>query len=85
MIEHVILLAVVVPAESRKDAEEYLHTRPSLTPVSWDGTETSPVIDSWWVAEDERYDGSDCDSAVFVKPGKQREAVAVLRRAGLAH
>lgn len=42
-------------------------------------------IDSWWFAEDERYDRSDCDSAVFVKPGKQAEAVALLREHGLAY
>ncbi len=46
MREHVILVAIVVPAETRKEAEEYLHTRPSLAPVSWDGTEaTAPAID----------------------------------------
>ncbi len=85
MQEHVILLAVVVAAPTRKDAEEYLHTRPSLAPDGWSGAETTPVIDSWWVAEDERYDGSDNDSAVFVIPGTQRESVSVLKRAGLAH
>jgi hypothetical protein len=32
------------------------------------------------VAEDDRRDGSDCDSAVFVEPGNQRAAVEVLHR-----
>ena len=29
------------------------------------------MISSWWFAEDERYDGSDNDSAVFVPMGQQ--------------
>ena len=41
-------------------------------------------VDSWWIAEDNRHDGSDCDSAVFVKPGRQREARDLLRAHGLA-
>lgn len=40
-------------------------------------------LDSWWVANDERFDGSDCDSAVFVSMGKQKEARALLREHGL--
>lgn len=28
-------------------------------------------IDSWWIAEDSRIDGSDNDSAVFVPMGRQ--------------
>jgi len=30
-----------------------------------------PGFDSWWIAEDERYDRSDNDSAVFVPMGQQ--------------
>lgn len=30
----------------------------------------SPITE-WWIAEDERYDGSDNDSAVFVPKGTQ--------------
>lgn len=29
------------------------------------------AIECWWVAEDDRTDGSDNDSAVFVPPGTQ--------------
>ena len=29
------------------------------------------IVDSWWIAEDERYDRSDNDSAVFVPMGQQ--------------
>ena len=44
-----------------------------------------PEDSSWWIAEDERSDRSDCDSAVFVPMGRQAEARALLRAAGLAH
>lgn len=39
------------------------------------------TIDSWWIADDD-YDGADCDSAVFVKKGRQIPARAVLRNSG---
>lgn len=38
---------------------------------------------SWWVAEDDRSDGSDCDSAVFVEPGNQAIASLLLHAARL--
>lgn len=38
---------------------------------------------AWWVAEDERYDGSDNDSAVFVHKGMQHKAHAILEKLGL--
>lgn len=81
-MEHVIIVAFGVTAESRKEAEEFLHgalPRPN---------ETVPLpaqrIEDWWVAEDERYDRSDNDSAVFCIPGKQQEARDLLRAHGLA-
>lgn len=80
--EHVILVAFEVNGTTREQAERKLHER--LVPVLRSRDALSPV-ESWWVAEDERFDGSDCDSAVFVKPGKQEQAVAVLRAAGLAY
>lgn len=40
-------------------------------------------VTSWWVAEDERSDGSDCDSAVFVTPGWQAAATRLLRAFGM--
>ena len=41
------------------------------------------VLDSWWVAEDDRKDGSDNDSAVFVPPGTQHQVSSHLAAAGL--
>ena len=46
----------------------------------------SPInLDSWWVANDDRFDGSDCDSAVFVTQGNQEAARVLLREAGLVN
>ena len=81
--EHVILVAVVVAGPSREEAEKYLHTQMPKA-EEWH-TLDKPAIDSWWVAEDDRRDGSDCDSATFCKPGKQAEATKALQSAGLAH
>lgn len=78
MDEHVILVAHVVVAESYAVAEGLLQER-------LNHERDREVFDSWWIAMDERYDGSDCDSAVFVIPGAQAEAFRVLRAAGLAH
>lgn len=71
--EHVFLLAVVVPAHSRVEAEQRL-----MSTILWAAPNTE-----CWVAEDDRRDRSDNDSAVFVKPGAQRQATELLLRAGL--
>ena len=65
--EHTILVAFTVYAPTWEQAQRLLMDR---LPNPWlaDG---HAVIDSWWIAEDERYDGSDNDSAVFVPKGKQ--------------
>lgn len=82
-MEHVIITAIVVETDSsREDAEKYLHLR---MPAPGRRGDESIQIDSWWVAEDTRYDRSDNDSAVFVIPGKQNEAVKLLREHGLAY
>jgi hypothetical protein len=38
--------------------------------VTWRDT----TLECWWVAEDDRHDGSDNDSAVFVNYGSQQDA-----------
>lgn len=68
----VVLIAVEVRASSQEDAQR-LMARPSLA---------GEYVESWWFAEDDRYDGSDNDSAVFVPKGDQKkwaEQVAVER------
>jgi hypothetical protein len=63
--EHVFLVAVVVSGpHERPSAEWQLHD--GLT-----GLMRGDVISEWWVAEDDRRDGSDNDSAVFVPKGEQ--------------
>lgn len=64
--EHTILVAFTVHAPTWEQAQARLMRQlPSPDHPGVDG------IDSWWIAEDERYDGSDNDSAVFVPMGKQ--------------
>ncbi len=74
MTEHVILVAISVEAPSREAAHDLVHTAMA---------EVRTGVESWWVAEDDRRDGSDNDSAVFVRQGFQREALHVLFHAGL--
>lgn len=83
MNEHVILVAVSVTTPlDREGAEKNLHALlRGVQRAQWaDGTH----IDSWWIAEDERHDESDLDSAVFVHPGHQQEARDLLRAKGWA-
>lgn len=68
MPEHVLIFAVVVNADSREEAMEYAYDR---MPDPRTESDAAPYIDSWWHADDDRRDRSDCDSAVFVKPGHQ--------------
>jgi hypothetical protein len=36
-------------------------------------------IDCWWIAEDDRHDGSDNDSAIFIPRGAQQDMAHVVR------
>jgi len=71
--EHTILVAFTVYAANREDAQRRLMRL--LPRPSRDGIGT---LDSWWIAEDDRIDGSDNDSAVFVPMGSQQAAVRSL-------
>lgn len=77
MSYHTILVAVCIEAESRQEAEEELH---QLLP---DPSSEDNGVDCWWIAEDERYDRSDNDSAVFCGVGNQRKARSLIEAAGL--
>lgn len=66
MKPHTVLVAFVVNGSGMEDAQQRLMAR--LPNPEADGHE---VIDCWWIAEDERYDGSDNDSAVFVPIGQK--------------
>lgn len=62
--QYIVLVAFDVYGHSMKDAQVRLAR--GLENVIDRG-----IADSWWIAEDERYDGSDNDSAVFVPKGSQ--------------
>ena len=72
-MEHVFLVAVSVESDDREQAEKYLHTvLPKPAGIAEEGV--PHYVDSWWIAEDDRHDGSDNDSAIFVPMGEQEEA-----------
>jgi hypothetical protein len=82
MAEHTILVAFTVEAEDRFEAHAFLpYEMPK--PKGADFARPTQQITSWWVAEDQRQDGSDNDSAVFVNPGRQAHAAAVLAELGM--
>lgn len=86
MSEHVILVAFQVTADSREEAEQSLLMvlpRPKGLPRG--DMPGHGFLECWWVAEDDRHDGSDNDSAVFVHPGAARVASALLFKAGLTN
>lgn len=74
--EHTFLVAFSVYGETREEAELALHGELLEHPVS----ATDSPIESWWVAEDDRRDGSDRDSAVFVAKGGQANASRLMER-----
>lgn len=75
----VLLVAFDVSGQNKRDVHQWLHEQ---MPMPGYDPKTSVVLDSWWVANDERFDGSDCDSAVFVHRGTQSQARLVLRANG---
>lgn len=89
-MSHVVLVAFEVKADSFEDAQEYL-----MANVLPSGSKRNAVrsmaelreidpdrnVESWWIAEDERYDHSDMGSAVFIpgdgcSPTRLRQAEA---------
>jgi hypothetical protein len=82
MSEHVFLVAVHLHDNTevtRADAESKVMDL--LARGMREAGEDGDV--SWWVAEDDRTDGSDNDSAVFVKRHEQQRAFGVLVSHGL--
>lgn len=75
--EHVFLVAVSVTTggaiRDRGEAERWLHARLNEPTFRANGPHrghTATYVDSWHIAEDDRQDMSDADSAVFV-PGSE--------------
>jgi hypothetical protein len=71
------LVAVVAPSEA--DVMAFL-TASRLAPGVGDS-----AIDCWWIAEDDRHDGSDNDSAIFIPRGAQQDMAHVVRNHLDAH
>ena len=61
MRANTILVAFCVMAEDRAEAQRLLMNR-----LPDPEADCHTVIDGWWIAEEDRIDGSDNDSAVFV-------------------
>lgn len=79
----VLLIAFDITAPDALAAHEWLMDNMPAVGLGGDNDEIN--LDSWWIANDERFDRSDTDSAVFVAMGKQEEARALLRENGLAN
>jgi hypothetical protein len=75
MDEFVVLAAIQVTAPNGWSAQNLVASH--LPTPGKDG------VECWWIAEDDRQDGSDNDSAVFVSPGTQEVASTLLHAAGL--
>lgn len=69
MSEQTILVAMTTHSMSRDAALHHIERLMILSNAIHDG-----CLDSWWIAEDDRPDSSDNDSAVFVPMGKQKDA-----------
>ena len=86
MPHHVVLVAVEIDSDQAatlEEAQELLieHVLPHYP----DANPYTPVT-GWWIAEDDRVDGSDNDSAVFVPKGWQESAAQFVARVrDLAH
>ena len=78
MNTHVILMAMVINADTRDEAAAFAADSMPL------GTFGAITAESWWQAEDDRIDGGDCMSAIFVNPGGAAKAARILMDAGLS-
>jgi hypothetical protein len=78
--EFVFLVGLQVRGDTRAEAESNLmHFLPRPT-----SAEAPSPVECWWIAEDDRNDRSDNDSAVFVDPGAQPLASSLLFALGVA-
>lgn len=75
----VLMVAFDLSGNNAQEVHEWLHAQLPAGDESYGDIH----LDAWWVANDERFDGSDCDSAVFVTKGNQKAARKLLRAHGL--
>lgn len=68
-----VLVAVEVPNVAIRNANEPSAWAQGIVSGLLHRATEEGLVTSWWIAEDERYDRSDNDSAVFVPKGEQAE------------
>lgn len=78
----VLLIAFDISGPSPEACENFIK---NYLPDAGDHTYKSEkfYLDSWWAANDQRFDGSDTMSAVFVSKGSQKQARELLKIHGL--
>jgi hypothetical protein len=64
---------VAIVANNEQEVIDFLITSPNGPQAPDSG------IDCWWIAEDDRHDGSDNDSAIFVPQGSQADMATLVR------
>lgn len=77
----VLLVAFDVRGKTALEVHNWLESQMPYADTFY-GENEDIYVDSWWVANDERFDGSDTASAVFVPKGDQEAAREVLREKG---
>jgi hypothetical protein len=78
----VLMVAFDLTGKDPEDVQAWLMDQMPEAGLQGDSGEI--YLDSWWIANDERFDRSDCDSAVFVAKGRQVEARELLHSHGLS-
>lgn len=81
--EHVYLVAITIEGPETMTSEESQKALMGLLPTPYGASWDNMQVSSWWIAEDDRLDGSDNDSAVFVHPGLQHSAGLLLHAADM--
>lgn len=76
----VLMVAFDISGPSRTVVEAFINNH---MPSVEEEHPTGVNLDSWWIADDDRLEHGDCDSAVFVKKGCQEEARELLRKQSL--
>lgn len=80
-VEETFIVALTVSSTAgltREELELRLHEMLPNSGERQDGA----LLEDWWVAEDDRQDRSDCDSAVFVPKGMQTHCRQVMVHQG---
>lgn len=79
----VLMVAFDLRGRSAEDVHRWLHTQMPEDNFTHSSMYGDVHLDLWWVANDERFDSCDFESAVLVSMGNQAEARALLREHGL--